>query len=177
MDDEEVYCPRCMGDSFVKNGKVRGVQRYRCQPCRFNFVMEVKHRWDRSAKLINVLCLADGENLTASAESIGVTPQTLDRWLLEAKEHSNWFIDALADMAVYSFDQDSDIEKALSGAIGFYQFITKRDANQYYDAFVPKLLERMIHTGSDSMLARLEAFLIAHHVGPPLDPIFNYPSP
>jgi hypothetical protein len=139
--------------------------------------MEVKHRWDPSGKLINVILLAYGEDIATSAETIGVTPQTLDRWMLEAKEHNNWFIEALAEVAVYSFDQDGDIEKALSAAIGYYQVITKRDANQYYDAFVPSLLDRIIHTGSRSMLDRLEAFLIAHHVGPPLDPIFNYPSP
>ena len=177
MEDEDVYCPRCRGGSFVKNGKVRGVQRYRCQPCRFNFVMEVKHRWEPTAKLINLIFLADGEDITKAAEDIGVTPQTLDRWQLEAKEHNDWFIDALASHAVFSFNKDGDIESALSGALGFYQFITNRDPCQYYDALAPKLFQRIIETGTQSMLDELELLLRKHHVGPPLDPIINYPSP
>ena len=33
-----VKCKKCKSENIVKNGKVRGKQRYLCKDCRYNFV-------------------------------------------------------------------------------------------------------------------------------------------
>lgn len=33
-----VKCKKCQSENIVKNGKVRGKQRYLCKDCRYNFV-------------------------------------------------------------------------------------------------------------------------------------------
>lgn len=38
----DLSCKRCGSASFVKNGFVRGLQRYRCQECGFNFTATPK---------------------------------------------------------------------------------------------------------------------------------------
>ena len=38
----EVVCKKCKSDSFVKNGVVRGLQRYQCKVCEYNFTQTEK---------------------------------------------------------------------------------------------------------------------------------------
>ncbi len=33
-------CPRCKSNDKVKNGVIKGVQRYRCKECKYNFTVE-----------------------------------------------------------------------------------------------------------------------------------------
>ena len=33
-------CPRCRSNDKVKNGVIKGVQRYRCKECKYNFTVE-----------------------------------------------------------------------------------------------------------------------------------------
>ena len=35
--DKTLVCKRCQSEAFVKNGFVRGYQRYRCKACGYNF--------------------------------------------------------------------------------------------------------------------------------------------
>ncbi|WP_166918884.1 IS1 family transposase, partial [Thermonema lapsum] len=35
-------CPRCKSSEKVKNGKIKGVQRYKCKKCHYNFTVTRK---------------------------------------------------------------------------------------------------------------------------------------
>lgn len=35
-------CPRCNSNNKVKNGTIRGLQRYKCKNCNYNFSVELK---------------------------------------------------------------------------------------------------------------------------------------
>jgi transposase-like protein len=35
-------CPRCKSESNVKNGVIKGIQRYKCKNCNFNYTVEFK---------------------------------------------------------------------------------------------------------------------------------------
>ena len=35
-------CPRCNSNNKVKNGKIRGLQRYKCKDCKYNYSVELK---------------------------------------------------------------------------------------------------------------------------------------
>jgi hypothetical protein len=141
---EDVRCPLCDGSKFVKNGLVRGVQRYRCNPCKTNFSTEFKKRWPPSSKLITLLLLQSGESME-ELRAGGASPQTIDRWLSEAKEHHPWFVRALAEHGVWGCEQQGvSIQKMLSGLIGMYEFITKHQPEHMFKDFGDKLLVQMI---------------------------------
>ena len=37
-------CPRCKSNDKVKNGVIKGLQRYRCKECKYNFTVEKRSR-------------------------------------------------------------------------------------------------------------------------------------
>ena len=49
--EKKLECPKCQSADIVKNGMVRGVQRYRCKNCRYNFVLTDK----RTTKELTIL--------------------------------------------------------------------------------------------------------------------------
>ena len=40
--NKQIECPKCQSTDIVRNGRVRGVQRYQCKNCRYNFVLTDK---------------------------------------------------------------------------------------------------------------------------------------
>ncbi|KXF78119.1 hypothetical protein ATN84_23405 [Paramesorhizobium deserti] len=157
-DDDDVYCPGCNGRDFVKNGKVRKMQRFRCRPCGLNFVNDPKHRWPPSSKMINLVLLQAGDGPEEPVEAARA-----DRWLLEAKEHHPWFIRALAEQAVTTADQErGTMEKILTRTWELYAFITKRDPEHFYDALAPELYLDMFKIGDTRFQEDLMTWLVAH---------------
>jgi transposase len=51
----ELSCKKCGSASFVKNGFVRGLQRYRCRSCGFNFTATPNRgRWGPSCGKVTI---------------------------------------------------------------------------------------------------------------------------
>jgi hypothetical protein len=157
---EEIRCPNCADQNFVKNGVVRGTQRYRCKACNINFSTEFKNRWPNDSKLINLMLYRSGMSLRDLSDDGGATPQAVDRWLSEAKEHHLWFVRAIAEHVLYSFeDRQQTVEDALSGGMGLYGFITERDPDRASGEFVDKLVVQLGTIGSQRFVDALMAFL------------------
>jgi hypothetical protein len=157
-DDEDVYCPGCNGRDFVKDGKVRKIQRFRCGCCGLNFVNDPKHRWPPSAKMINLMLFQEEDGPVEPAEAARA-----DRWLLEAKEHHSWFVRALAEHAVTTADQEGEtMETTLTRTWDLYAFITKRDPEHFYDALAPELYLDMFKIGGARFQEDLLTWLAAH---------------
>ena len=51
-----VKCKKCKSENIVKNGKVRGKQRYLCKDCRYNFV-EGDARTNEKIKAKKAMCV------------------------------------------------------------------------------------------------------------------------
>ena len=51
-----VNCKDCQGKKIVKNGCVRGVQRYKCKACGLNFI-EGDKRFKRETTVKKALCV------------------------------------------------------------------------------------------------------------------------
>jgi len=56
-------CPKCKSNEKVKNGKIKGVQKYKCKKCNYNFTVTLKS----TAKSYRVKRLA----LTLYLEGLG----------------------------------------------------------------------------------------------------------
>ncbi len=141
-DMSKPECPSCLGTSVVKNGKVRGHQRYKCHFCQKNFVLEFEHRWPNDSRLLNLLLLASGESRDKVAKDCQATPETVSRWLLEAKEQQDWFIEALANAVNYAVVEKSEsLEEALAGAVKLYCLVTEDTSELGVSRIVQKLRE------------------------------------
>lgn len=160
-----VRCPECNCDC-VKNGKVRGVQRFRCGVCNLNFVNEVKKRYHRSYKYDQVVRRKNGMDLLD-----GATVATVDRWVLEAQEHHRWFLRCVAEIGVQAtyYSEHSKRGRLYRGQLGkialdamfeAYELALCRDAFVHLtdDAF-NQICERMHLDGWVSLGAALTEYL------------------
>ncbi|MXY29507.1 IS1 family transposase [Candidatus Poribacteria bacterium] len=74
-------CPRCKREDAVKNGKVRGSQRYKCKACGFQFTrLTTRGRppWQRA---LAVFLYCRGVSISTIARMFSVAPSTIFKWI------------------------------------------------------------------------------------------------
>ena len=77
-------CKQCEGKDFVKNGRVRGQQRYRCKSCGLNFVVGDKRVKEDTAikRAFAVILYSLGKSSYGFiAKLFGVTRPAVRKWL------------------------------------------------------------------------------------------------
>src|SRR6202012_5698730 len=57
----EIVCKRCAAANYVKNGKVRALQRYRCKACGCNFTVTKPRGKPAALKTLALLVVWDGQ--------------------------------------------------------------------------------------------------------------------
>ena len=83
----EVSCKRCAGAAFVKNGTVRGHQRYLCKAGGRSFTATPERGKPEAMKALAVLLYAMGNASQGMiAKLLGVSHVTVYRWLRAAGE-------------------------------------------------------------------------------------------
>lgn len=83
----ELRCKRCGAATFVRNGTVRGHQRYRCKACGCNFTATPGRGKPAAMKALAVLLYALGNASQAMiARLLGVSHVTVYKWLRAAGE-------------------------------------------------------------------------------------------
>ena len=83
----EVSCKRCAGAAFVKNGTVRGHQRYLCKACGCNLTATPERGKPEAMKALAVLLYAMGNASQGMiAKLLGVSHVTVYGWLRAAGE-------------------------------------------------------------------------------------------
>ena len=84
---EKISCKRCGSEEWVKNGWVRGLQRYRCRACGCNFTATPPRGRPEAAKALAVLLYSMGK---ASYEWIGrlldVSGVAVYKWVRQTAE-------------------------------------------------------------------------------------------
>lgn len=82
-------CKKCGCKNIVKNGKVRGKQRYRCKECGYNFVEGDARTNEKiiAKKAMCVLLYSQGKgSYNMLAKIYGTWPSLIYRWVKEAGE-------------------------------------------------------------------------------------------
>lgn len=79
-------CPQCEKEDFVKNGFMKGSQRYRCKGCRCNFTQSEKRGKPPAQKILAVTLHLCGMSMNSIAEVMGVATQSVMRWVRWAAE-------------------------------------------------------------------------------------------
>ena len=74
-------CKRCGGAASVKNGFVRGHQRYRCKGCGLNFTDTPPRGYPLAQKVAAVLLYLSGLSMNRTAKLPGVATPTVQAWI------------------------------------------------------------------------------------------------
>ncbi len=75
-------CKRCGAEEHVKNGFMRGKQRYRCKACGLNFTDTPSRGMPLRVKVTAVLLYLSGLSMNRTAKLLGVsTPSVMTSWI------------------------------------------------------------------------------------------------
>lgn len=110
-------CKHCRSGHYVKNGKQKGKQNYKCKSCQRNFTQGDRRCKDRSReKALCVLCYSMGKvSMRFLADLLDVSVRTIYLWLQEAAQN-------IANPVVDSRIQEVEIDE-------MWHFIEKKLKN------------------------------------------------
>jgi transposase len=75
-------CPKCNSDKKVRNGIVRGIQRYMCKNCNNNYTVAQKATAvDKKLKRLALILYLQGTSVSAIARLIDVSHVSVGRWI------------------------------------------------------------------------------------------------
>ena len=74
-------CKRCGSDRSVKNGLMRGKQRYLCKECSLSFTDTPARGKPLALKAAAVLLYVSGLSMNRTAKLLGVSTPTIQAWL------------------------------------------------------------------------------------------------
>ena len=74
-------CKRCGSETYVKNGLMRGKQRYRCKSCGLNFTATPSRGKPLAMKATAVLLYVSGLSMNRTGKILGVSTPTVQDWL------------------------------------------------------------------------------------------------
>lgn len=81
MSKITIKCIKCGSTSFVKNGTVFGTQRFLCKSCGYQFTKGAPAGKSIFVKLIAHSLFLSGLSMRAVGPIVGVTVQSVSRWL------------------------------------------------------------------------------------------------
>lgn len=100
-----IHCPQCNTEKIVKNGFVKGRQRFKCKECKYQFTNLSKERgkplW---MKLEAVLMYMSGLSMNATAKLLDVSAQSVLNWVRDFGE-ANYEKPAPASAIVVELDE------------------------------------------------------------------------
>lgn len=79
----ELVCKKCGSTAYHKSGHIHGKQRYKCKQCGHQYTKTTPQGKPEKDKIIAVL---SGLSMNATAKIIGVSAQTVMRWIRKMYE-------------------------------------------------------------------------------------------
>ncbi len=75
-------CPRCSSSQKVKNGIVRGLQRYRCKECGYNYTVEKRSgEYSKETKRKALQLYLEGLGFRSIGRVLGVSNVSILNWI------------------------------------------------------------------------------------------------
>ena len=74
-------CKRCGSEEHVKNGFMKGLQRYRCRACGLNFTDTPPRGMPLAMKVTAVLLYLSGLSMNRTAKLLGVSTPSVMAWI------------------------------------------------------------------------------------------------
>ena len=79
-------CKRCGSEQHVKNGFMKGLQRYRCKACGLNFTATPPRGMPLAMKVTAVLLYVSGLSMNRTAKLLGVSTPSVMTWIEQFAE-------------------------------------------------------------------------------------------
>ncbi len=76
-----IRCPKCRGTTSVKNGIVRGLQRYKCKSCGCNYTQSSKYRIPLEKRTQAIELYLEGTGFRGIERLTAVSHVTVMRWV------------------------------------------------------------------------------------------------
>ncbi|ABD45831.1 conserved hypothetical protein [Neorickettsia sennetsu str. Miyayama] len=76
-----MHCPKCNSVRFIKSGKAKEKQRYKCLNCGCQFSRNEKHGAPLRLKMHAVQLFLSGISMNSIAKIFSVSPPTVMRWV------------------------------------------------------------------------------------------------
>jgi transposase len=77
----QLRCKRCGSDEHIRNGRMRGKQRYRCKACGLNFTDTPPRGLPLKVKATAVLLYVSGLSMNRTAKLLGVSTPSVMAWI------------------------------------------------------------------------------------------------
>ena len=75
-------CPKCIASEKIKNGIIRGLQRYKCKSCGFNFSVERhSNEYPKSTRRKALQLYLEGLGLRSIGRALGVSNVSVLNWI------------------------------------------------------------------------------------------------
>ena len=75
-------CPKCKADKKVKNGIVKGKQRYKCKECNFNFSVEIKSTAKSiDTRKLGLMLYLEGLGFQSISRLLNVSHVAVIKWI------------------------------------------------------------------------------------------------
>ena len=80
-----IKCPKCYNDFYIKNGLVRGKQRYRCKECRCNFIEgDDRIKYDNKTRNLAIRMYLNNCGFRRISEILDIPLSTSFSWIKKA---------------------------------------------------------------------------------------------
>lgn len=76
-----MICLKCGSDATVKNGFMKGQQRYKCKVCAYQFTKETPRGKPLKDKVLALTLYLSGMSMNMTGQIVGVTAQSVMRWI------------------------------------------------------------------------------------------------
>ena len=87
MCEQISHCPSCASTSYVKHGKVKGVQRYLCKTCGYKFTVAKKGKGIEKGYVVRAVQLyLEGMGFRAIERVLGVSHVSVMNWVKQLGE-------------------------------------------------------------------------------------------
>ena len=74
-------CLKCSSEAIVKNGHMKGLQRYKCKQCAYQFTQETPRGKPMKDKILAIILYLSGLSMNMIAQIVGVSTQSVMRWI------------------------------------------------------------------------------------------------
>lgn len=82
-----IVCKKCKSDQYVKNGQVRGLQRYQCKLCKCNFTVTALRGKHPAMKALSVLLYSMGNmSYRMIGKLLGISHVSVYQWIRSEAE-------------------------------------------------------------------------------------------
>jgi len=74
-------CLKCGSEAIVKNGYMKGLQRYKCKQCAYQFTQETPRGKPVKDKILALTLYLSGLSMNMAGQIVGVSAQSVMRWI------------------------------------------------------------------------------------------------